>query len=68
MLKQAHKSLTAAFAVVGGVFTRPDLTLVKNGAQIADRSSIIWLSEKQKGLDSALSQFVKSTKTESETL
>ena len=66
--QEAHKSFTAPFAVIGGVVSRPAADAVENGSQIADRHSIICFGENKIGLDSAFSHFVKTTKTESETL
>ena len=66
--QEAHKSSTAALSFLGGVVNRPATVAVENGSQIADRHSIICFGENKKGLDSAFSHFVKTTKTESETL
>ena len=58
-----------AFVDLGGAVSRPASDVVKNGSQIADSFSITWFSRKQKK-DSipVFSHFVKTTKTESETL
>ena len=66
--QEAHKSFTAAVSFLGGVVYRPATAAVENGSQIADRHSIIRFGKNKKGLDSAFSHFVKTTKTESETL
>ncbi len=65
--QEAHKSFTAAFAVIGGVVSRPATDAVENGSQIADRYSIICFWEKKDSIPE-FSHFVKTTKTESETL
>ena len=66
--QEAHKSSTAAVSFLVGVVYRPATAAVENGSQIADRRSIIRFGKNKKGLDSAFSHFVKTTKTESETL
>ncbi len=65
---EAHKSSTAALSFLGDVVSQPATAAVENGSQIADRHSIICFEKNKKGLDSAFSHFVKTTKTESETL
>ena len=45
--QEAHKSFTAAFAVIGGVVSRPATDAVENGSQIADRYSIICFGKKR---------------------
>ena len=66
--QEAHKSFTVPFTVIGGVVSRPAADAVEKGSQITDRYSIIYFGENKKGLDSAFSHFVKTTKTKSETL
>ena len=68
LLLEALTSFTVPFTVIGGVVSRPAADVVRNGSQIADRHSIICFGENKKGLDSAFSHFVKTTKTKSETL
>ncbi len=67
--QEAQKSFTAALVALGGVFFRSATDAVKNGSKIADRFTNRWFSGKTKK-DSipVFSHFVKTTKTESETL
>ena len=67
--QEAHKSFTVPFTVIGGVVSRPAADAVENGSQITGRPSIIcfWRKIKKDSIP-AFSHFVKTTKTESETL
>ena len=49
--------LTAALAALGGASSRPVTDAVRNGSQIADRFTISWFSEKQKGLNPSVFTF-----------
>ena len=55
--QEAHKSFTVPFTVISGVVSRPAADAVEKDSQTADRFTISWFSEKQKGLDSSVFTF-----------
>ena len=63
---EAHKLFTVALVALGGVVSRPATDAVKKGSQIADRFLAIGFRGNKKDSIPASSQFVKTTKTESE--